>query len=108
MVVKQVLQKEIEEKAFGEAKSLGLSGYAASDLVCEAADIVVDFFAYMTWTTVADGTIHSKDCITEVIISKDGKPFPNTTHARRRARLALCKLLERPRWKIICQFCLGC
>ncbi|MBF8708379.1 MULTISPECIES: hypothetical protein [Pseudomonas] len=61
MVVKQILQKETEEKAIAEAKSRGLNGYAASDLVCEAVDVIEVFFAYITWTKVADGIIQSKD-----------------------------------------------
>jgi hypothetical protein len=65
MVVKHALQKEIEEKATAEAKARGLNGYAASDLVCEAVDVIEDFFAYITWTKVADGTIQSKDSVTE-------------------------------------------
>lgn len=65
MVVKQILQKEIEEKAIAEAKSRGLNGYATSDLVCEAVDVIEDFFAYITWTKVADGIIQSKDSASE-------------------------------------------
>jgi len=43
MVVKQILLNEIEAKATAEAIFRGLSGYAASDLICEAADIIEDF-----------------------------------------------------------------
>ena len=61
MIVKQALLNEMEARATAEAKNRGLIDYAASDLVSEATDIVEDFFAYITWTRVVDGTIQSKD-----------------------------------------------
>lgn len=66
MVIKQFLLKGIEAKATSEANSRGFSDYATSELVCEAVDIVEDFFAYITWAKVVDEIIQSKNSVIEL------------------------------------------
>lgn len=65
MITKDSLLRDVKAKALAEAKMRGLDEYDACDLVREAEEVVEDFFAYITWTKIADGVIQSKDSVTE-------------------------------------------
>jgi hypothetical protein len=65
VITKNSLLTDVKAKALAEAKMRGLDEYGACDLVREAEEVVEDFFAYITWTKIADGVIQSNDSVTE-------------------------------------------